>query len=271
MLLVYGLLSNVKHVSTKGSKKISRVTISPQVKRGVMIGVSTVVLVVAIYMAFVQFTGDNAYEISVGDRVVGYVEMKRNVSPESIEIDVEQRIRSRNHFVEVQYLSDMNIRAVRVGSSNIATYDFVISTIADEMDYLIPAVILYVDSLQYGILRNVDDYNDVLNSIKRERFQFASNLDDIRFVEAVRMENVFVKPYELEAINTVIEKLNREVRGYTTYTVVENDFLSTIAARHNITLNTLLELNEGVHANTIIKPGDKLRVPEVKFVLNAIR
>jgi LysM repeat protein len=84
------------------------------------------------------------------------------------------------------------------------------------------------------------------------------------------MENVFVEPNELETINNVVEKLNREIRGYTTYTVVDGDLFSVIAERHNISVNALLALNEGVQIDRIFV-GDQLRVPEVKFVLNAIR
>lgn len=82
----------------------------------------------------------------------------------------------------------------------------------------------------------------------------------IIFSEEVKAVEEAVKPEEVLTVAEAVELINKGTLGEEKYEVQAGDVLGSIAKKHQMTTAKIIELNEGMTAETVLQIGDELNV-----------
>lgn len=87
-----------------------------------------------------------------------------------------------------------------------------------------------------------------------------TRIANIIFSEEVKSVEEAVKPEEVLTVAEAVELINKGTLGEEKYEVQAGDVLGSIAKKHQMTTAKIIELNEGLTAETVLQIGDALNV-----------
>ncbi|WP_227936917.1 peptidoglycan DD-metalloendopeptidase family protein [Alkalihalobacillus deserti] len=104
-------------------------------------------------------------------------------------------------------------------------------------------------------------YEQYLEGIDESTLEVGETLViDITLTEDITEDSILVDPDQILSVKDAIKKLNKGVLEEKPYQVKEGDVLGSIASAHDLTTAKLLELNEDLSADSVIRIGQKLQV-----------
>ncbi len=83
---------------------------------------------------------------------------------------------------------------------------------------------------------------------------------DVTLTEDITEDLTLIAPDQILSVKDAIKKLNKGVLEEKPYQVKEGDVLGSIASAHDLTTAKLLELNQDLNADSVIRVGQKLQV-----------
>lgn len=87
-----------------------------------------------------------------------------------------------------------------------------------------------------------------------------TRISKVIFTEEIKPVLETVKPEEVLGVSEAIELINKGTLGEEKYEVQAGDVLGSIAKKHQMTTSKLIEINEGMTAETVLQIGDQLNV-----------
>ncbi|WP_053361202.1 M23 family metallopeptidase [Bacillus sp. FJAT-27251] len=87
-----------------------------------------------------------------------------------------------------------------------------------------------------------------------------TRLLDVSLSEEVSMSEAKVDPKQLLSVEEAVNLFKKGTLEEKSYKVEQGDVLSTIASRHDLTLKQLISLNAGMTEDSVLKPGQELKV-----------
>lgn len=117
--------------------------------------------------------------------------------------------------------------------------------------------------------KTVNDAAQVLSSMNgtgslteliKDDIVFTEGVISVEFVESIEIIETKQSKADVLTVDEAYELITKEHMEKDTYTVVSGDCLSSIARKHDITMEELFAMNYGLSVNTAIYPGDVLVV-----------
>jgi murein DD-endopeptidase MepM/ murein hydrolase activator NlpD len=164
----------------------------------------------------------------------------------------------------------------------VSNNDEALQKLDNELDVAVEATELIINGQSVANFKSKEDAEEVLNKYK---LQFVSEevlkelearkvaklpleplqegqsrIVDVTFSEVVSFETKKVSPDKVLTIEEGVNLLKKGTFKEKKYKVQEQDVLSEIASKHNLSLEQLLQLNNGLEEDSLIKPGDVLNV-----------
>ncbi|ARK32901.1 M23 family metallopeptidase [Halalkalibacter krulwichiae] len=106
-----------------------------------------------------------------------------------------------------------------------------------------------------------DDYEHFLEEEDLDHIDVGETvITDIVLTEDITEEEVLVAPDDIVSVKQAVKKLNKGVLEEESYQVKQGDVLSSIANDHGLTTSELIDLNEDLDADSIIRVGQEILV-----------
>ena len=117
-----------------------------------------------------------------------------------------------------------------------------------------------------GIYRTLDEiFDSVEPAVEKDFSDYELGLISLEFGDTIEVVESYLSEEELTPIADAIEEVTKEQEKNQIYEVVSGDTLSKIALENNLTIEKLIEMNEGIeNENSTIRVGDEIivTVPE---------
>ena len=263
----------VENHSSKGHSWIKRFAISAALAATFIFGVesaSAETSLLPVYHIYIgeEYIGTVDNEDLIDKLVKSKLEEQRskyenlNLTVEDIEIIPEHMFRPIFNNDESLLKLEKELDVV-VDSTELVINDKVIASFNSKED---AEAVLQQYKLQYA---SEDELNNI-DIRKAEGHPFVplqegqSRIVDVTFSEKVSLGTKKVAPDNVITVDQGVNLLKKGTLEEEKYSVQENDVLSEIASNHDLSLEQLLQLNPGLEADTLIKPGDELNVTVLK-------
>ncbi len=117
-----------------------------------------------------------------------------------------------------------------------------------------------------GIYERLDEIFDAVEPAGEKDFSdYELGLKSLEFADSVEVVESYLSEDELMPLGEAIEEVTKEQEKNQIYEVVSGDTLSKIASENNLTIEKLIEMNDGIESETsTIRVGDEIivTVPE---------
>lgn len=125
--------------------------------------------------------------------------------------------------------------------------------------YKVEASVIFVDGGAVAPLATAEEAQQVQDKLKEPYLPLDENSNaEISFVENVTVENQFVDSAEILSVDDAVAKLTSTTPVTTTYTVETGDNAGKIAAKYDMTLEELYQMNPDAKKAVVI--GQTLNV-----------
>ncbi|MBQ6807432.1 MAG: M23 family metallopeptidase [Lachnospiraceae bacterium] len=125
-----------------------------------------------------------------------------------------------------------------------------------------------------GIDAEIDQvFAEVEPEVEKDFSDYELGLQSLEFGDTVEVVEAYLQDYELTSLESAIEQVTKEQEKEQIYEVVSGDTLSQIAEKNNLTLESLIAMNETLDdANSMIRVGDELivTVPEPELSVERV-
>ncbi len=223
------------------------------------------VILLFAFSVYLLFFKHNAYQIVFKDEPVCNIKNTKDITPEMLKEQVLVKLKTEVGS-EVQLKDDFTLKSVHSSTKDLVDIDTATNLMYKKFDFLIEAAYIKVDGAELAILPNEAAAQSVLEDIKN---QYKSTEDSgTEFVEQVEIQKKFVDKNQVYDEKKALEILTATSETNDKYTIVKNDNLDKIALKYNMTRQKLLEVNEGLTENSVLKVGYQLNVITSKPVLS---
>ncbi|MET3683848.1 murein DD-endopeptidase MepM/ murein hydrolase activator NlpD [Alkalibacillus flavidus] len=178
----------------------------------------------------------SAIEIKAGDQVLGYVN------------NLDEANEAVNQVIS-QYLPegvDQSINLLKDDSNDLDQTTSLSSLLPDNL-------------LQTGTLQNREQ-NDDSSFNETIELDDGSTVIDVGFTKDVTVTETKVDAQQLLEVQQLVKLLERGTETQQTYTVQENDAITTVASKHDISTDELIELNPDIEEDSVIQVGQEMKV-----------
>lgn len=265
----FGALIAVLTLFSSLFTKIKRLFLSFDA-RGKIIAASSLgvaVIVIVTVLVFNFSTRINGYEIYLNDNIVGIVKMSRypdltgdyvmKQAMEKLESEISEKVECHD-----------KVSVIEVHASGFVTLDYAVSQIYKKLEYKVRAAVITVDGVRMVVIKNEEEAQSVLQAILDEYYQEGLSIAEAGFVEDVAVTVEFLDASTRVTSAGALEILTSKTAAEEYYTIKSGDNLINIAARHDMKLERLLEMNPGIGVNDVLHPGQTLLITKPQPVLS---
>ncbi len=245
---------NIKGLYEKimSDKKLKTIAIS---------GLCCLVLLIALVSVYSR----TVLEVSVNDRVIGYVQNHEVLS------EITEELKSRFEAklgADVEFVQVIKATPVRAVGHKLAVEDEIIKDLEAALTCKLKAVAINIDGKEIALVKDKGTAENVLQQVKQHYIdQTPGELIKLEVAENVKLVEKYVYPNQIispEDAKNLILKGSVETR---TYEVVEGDSLWAISRRENIPLEELIKANPQLKSEHELALGDIINLTEVKPLL----
>lgn len=244
---------NRKSNGQKGNKVRKNMQLTPK-KAGIG---AAVILVLILFFAFFH---KNGTEVFVGEESMGILSTT-SISAEEIKTNLEAQL-SSSIGTKVQVNEEIRADKLHVAGDRkkeICTMEYLMPKLRNAVTYKVEASVIFVDGGAVAPLATAEEAQQVLDKLKEPYLPQDENSNaEISFVENVTVESQFVDSAEILSVNDAVAKLTSTTPVTTTYTVETGDNAGKIAAKYDMTLEELYEMNPDAKKAVVI--GSTLNV-----------
>ncbi len=226
--------------------------------KGIMAG-GVLLLVLILFFAFFH---KNGTEVSVGENVIGILKdtsMTTDQLKETLEAQLAEAIGAK-----VQVNEKIVLKRLHINNSHkkeVCTMEYLMPKLKSVVTYKVEASVIFVDGGAVAPLATKSEADKVLEKLKEPYLPQDENSNaEIGFLEKVEIQNQFVSSEEILSVESAVEKLTSTTPVTKTHTVKEGDGLQKIAIEYEMSIQELLDMNEGMTIKTPIHVGQTLNV-----------
>lgn len=222
----------------------------------------TVLGVVVIGIVTWALTHKNAQEIYVGDTMVGIIK------PTDKDIQTAEELKnlaldelSQQTGAKVEVNEEVTLKPVRASKDEIIEISKAVDNISKNFTFKVEATVITVDGETIATVKNEEEANKVLNSIKDKYInKDVKQVADSGFVQDVKLENKYVAEQDIITNEDALSILTTNKDQGKEYEIKEGDTLYEIAIDNNMSLEALLKANPNITETTPLKIGSKINL-----------
>ncbi len=248
------------------SKKRKRSTESNALYKQLMLyGIVVLLIFGTVYM----FVRKNGVEVFVSGESFGVLQDMSTTSESVISLvkaQIEQEVGTEIKIIE--FITTEKIRVTSDRKKDVCTIDYLLPKIRGTVTYDVLASNIISNGTLLASLKNDEDANEVLESIKAVYTPEDTENVEVSFVEDVIITREYVSQDTLLTINEAEKYLATTNVVTGTYTVVTGDYLFVLAQKFNTTVENLISMNPGMTIESGTKLGETINVPVEKPVIS---
>lgn len=216
----------------------------------------------AIFIVFVifMFFGTNGQEIFIGSTSVGQLNDKK-LTLDDIKNTITAQLESELG-TKIQINEEISLKPVRIDKKKVGTTDYIISKVREKITYKVESSVISIDGTEAVYLSNNADAQKLLEEIKNEYIPEGSSvsIENASFVENVSVDTKFVDSQQIMDYESSLKKLTSSSKIQKPYTVASGDTLYKIASDAGITVEEILQINNGMTIETGLKVGQEINI-----------
>ena len=233
----------------KGNKARKNIQLTPK-----KAGIGAIVIVVLIL--FFAFFHKNGTEVFVGEESMGILSTT-SISAEEIKTNLATTVGTNVQVNEEIREDKLHVSGDR--KKDICTMEYLMPKLRNAVTYKVEASVIFVDGGAVAPLATAEEAKQVQDKLKEPYLPQDENSNaEISFVENVTVENQFVDSAEILSVDDAVAKLTSTTPVTTTYTVETGDNAGKIAAKYDMTLEELYQMNPDAKKAVVI--GQTLNV-----------
>lgn len=247
-----GILVSLDKVrKSKGSKMQNGLSKEKQI-------IILVSAIIAIIIGVVLVTRPNAYEVKVGDEVLGIVKSEQ-VPQESLDVVIATL--KETYKSEVRVVNEPTVTPVHVSKKKLVTADYLITQIKQNVQCEIQMIDLVVDGQSKGIFKSKEEADKLVKRIIDKYIkEDMEEVKEAKLDASVDYKNVFVTEDKLSDPEKVYEALTKTEEEGKVYTLVPGDNLWIIAEKNDMTIDEIIAVNPGLSEETVLQIDQELNV-----------
>ncbi|MBT2756493.1 M23 family metallopeptidase [Mesobacillus foraminis] len=168
-------------------------------------------------------------------------------------------------------------------SASTANTEIVLDKLENELTVLAKAAVFAIDGKEIAYVKDIDSAQEVIRQLKLDFVtenelkdlenrrksthlplpplkKDETRLLDVRLSEDVSISADEIEPEKILSIEEAVKLVKNGTLEEKKYEVQPGDVLGTIADDHKLSLQQLLTLNQGLSGESVLKPGQKLKV-----------
>lgn len=174
--------------------------------------------------------------------------------------------------METKLEVDIKFEEIYVDKRFLSSVDTLEDIIRSNIEAKVKAAIIEVDGQRMAILQDQKTAQSILDSLQQPYKERAEELGiellEIGFEENVVIKDAYVEYNQLEDLDKVLERFTEGETEEQIYIVEEGDNVWTIARKHNITVEQILEANAPMEESDILQIGQELKLNVPQLPLN---
>ncbi len=216
---------------------------------------------------FRLFFSNNSLEVFVNETSVGKAINMKLTDNELIKT-LTAKLEEENDS-KIKINENIKLVPARGKNDELLTDDALVSKLTKSVTYDVEAATIYINDKAYVTLADKKTAEGLLNQYKNKYVD--KDVDpkntEVSFVEKVEIKQGFVEDEKITTPDNAINVISETVKAEGKYKVAKGDYLSTIAAKHGMSLEEVCKIN-GITPDTIIGIGKELNVVSQKPVLS---
>lgn len=251
-------------VSLERFRKAKQLNLQNGLSKGKRI-VILVATIVAIMIGVILVTRPNAYEVKVGEEVLGIVKGEQ-VPKESLDVVIASL--KDKYKAEVRVVNEPVVNPVHVSRKKLVTPDYLITQIKQRVKCEIQMIEFVVDGQSKGVFKNKEEVDKLIQKIIDKYIpQDIKEIKTAKLDANVDYKNIYVTEDQLSDPEKVYEELTKTKEEGKLYTLVSGDNLWAIAEKNDMKIDEIIAINPGITEQTVLQIGQELNVkidkPEV--------
>lgn len=224
-----------------------------------------VATIIAIVIGVILVTRPNAYEVKVGEEVLGIVKGEQ-VPKESLDFVIASL--KDKYKAEVRVVNEPEVSPVHASRKKLVTADYLISQIKQNVECEIQMIEFVVDGQSKGVFKNKEEVDQLIQKIVNKYIP-----EDIKEIKEAKLDanidykSIYVTEDQLSDPEKVYQQLTQTKEEGKVYSLVSGDNLWVIAEKNDMTVEEIIAINPGITEQTILQIGQELNVkidkPEV--------
>ena len=97
-----------------------------------------------------------------------------------------------------------------------------------------------------------------------------TRIKDIRLSKEVSYSSMNVSPDQIMSVDQAVQLLKNGTVEHQKYVVKEGDVLGSIANSNGLTLQQIVEINPGLTAESVLKPGQEVNITVLKPYVDVV-
>ena len=247
-----------KNSKTTKSQRTNKARKNDMKMKGIMAG-GVLLLVLILFFAFFH---KNGTEVSVGENSIGILKdtsVTTDQLKETLEAQLAETVGTKVQINEKIVLKRLHINGSR--KKEACTMEYLMPKLKNVVTYKVEASVVFVDGGAVAPLATKPEADKVLEKLKEPYLPQDENSNaEIGFLEKVEIQSQFVSSEEILSVESAVEKLTSTTPVTKTHTVREGDTLQKIAIEYEMSMQELLEVNDGMTIKTPIRVGQTLNV-----------
>ncbi|MFI3173579.1 MAG: G5 domain-containing protein [Bacillota bacterium] len=227
------------------------------------------VIVLLIFAAIYMFVRKNGVEVFVSGESYGVLQDMSTTSESVsalVKAQIEQEVGTEIKIIE--FITTEKIRVTNDREKDVCTVDYLLPKLRGAVTYDVLASNILSNGTLLASLKNEEDANAVLDSIKAVHTPVEAENVEVSFVEDVVITEAYVSQETLLSIAEAEKYLGTTNVVTGTYTVVTGDYLFVLAQKFNTTVENLIDMNPGMTIESGTKLGETINVPVEKPVIS---
>ncbi|MDR3091785.1 MAG: G5 domain-containing protein [Clostridiales bacterium] len=212
-------------------------------------------------------TNKNAWAVYIGDSLITHVKYDKNLDAEYLThmaaSTIENAIRTNVKINEA-----ISLKRKHAGKSEIIPNEALFTMLSSSLSYQIEADSISVNGQEAAVLKNDADTESLKDKLCAPYIKDPEAVLE-KEVVGLTVEKRFVDSSEVLSVDDAAALLSKEVDMETSYTVAPGDYMQSIAAKFNTSVESLCKLNDIAPENVAkIQVGQTLKILAKKPLLD---
>ena len=221
--------------------------------------------IVAIILGTILARRPNAYQVSLGEKVLGIVKGDQ-VPDQSLEVVIASL--KDKYQSEVKLINQPKIEPVRASRKKLITPDYLIAQLKENIDYEIKMVDLVIDGKSMGVFASKAEAEKLIQEIVNKYIpEGVTAIKEAGLAAKVSFDPIFAKEDRLVDPERLYDQLTKTKEEGRIYIIAPGDNLWLIAEKNDMTVEELLKINPNITEKTVLQIDQEINVkidkPEV--------
>jgi LysM repeat protein len=238
-------------------------------KRAALIGGGAVVLAIVVAVVIYALTVPNAVEVSLNSKSIGMIKQSgdNEITAEWLSGMVKNKLEQEKAAV-VSFSDKIEVVPVHANGETM-NQDKLISELCDAVSIKVQATFIMIDGAEIGVLASQTDANTLVAMLSAPYITEGANVTSSSVI-GWETKSGFVSESDIDNVEILYAKLSEKVETESTYTVVSDDSLWSIANRTaggrsvDQVIDEICGNNPGVKREVPLKVGQEIKLKSME-------